>query len=111
MPTKSEPRKSPGSSFQDWRSKLTPLQRSVHPGMIRTPLAENVINSKHYNQFTLEPETVAEAIVSQVLKGESAQLILPARYAYSTTIRGWPSWFQESARNGGAHVVPGSKEA
>jgi all-trans-retinol dehydrogenase (NAD+) len=50
--------------------------------------------------FVLEPETVAEAVVQQVLSGYGRQLVLPARLKLVTGVRGFPSWLQESMRNG-----------
>lgn len=79
----------------------------MHPVWVRTPLAERTISRSGFSEFILEPETVAEAVVSQVLKGEGAQLIFPARFSGVTTIRGWPSWMQILARSGGAHYIQG----
>ncbi|KAL2393227.1 Dehydrogenase RED2 [Exophiala dermatitidis] len=67
----------------------------VHPWWIRTPLLQPLLNAGKWKEFTLEPETVAEAVVSQVLKGESGQLIIPARLGLAAGVRGWPSWLQE----------------
>jgi hypothetical protein len=61
-----------------------------------------LVSRKDWKEFTLEPETVADAVVSQVLKGESAQLILPARFTMIAGLRGWPSWLQQLARGGSA---------
>ena len=58
-----------------------------------------------FTEFTLEPETVAEAVVKQVLSGYGAQLILPGRFTLVPLIRGMPSWLQESMRNGVANVI------
>jgi hypothetical protein len=52
-----------------------------------------------FNEFVLEPETVAEAIVKQVLSGYGAQLIITGRYTPVTLLRGTPSWLQEGMRN------------
>lgn len=80
--------------------------RVVHPTWVRTPLIERLSQKKDFNEFVLEPETVANAVVAQILKGESAQLILPGRYGIAVpSVRGWPSWIQESMRNSVAQVL------
>ncbi|EXJ63591.1 uncharacterized protein A1O5_11352 [Cladophialophora psammophila CBS 110553] len=77
----------------------------VHPVWVRTPLSHGLVKKMASNQFLLEPGTVAEAVVSQVLKCEGNQLILPARLNFVPFMRGWPSWLQENARSDGAQVV------
>ncbi|OAL37692.1 hypothetical protein AYO20_02869 [Fonsecaea nubica] len=77
----------------------------VHPVWVRTPLARNLVKNMASDQVVLEPGTVAEAVVSQVLKCEGDQLILPARFNFVPFIRGWPSWLQESARSDGAQTI------
>ncbi|KIW10140.1 hypothetical protein PV08_11101 [Exophiala spinifera] len=77
----------------------------VHPFWVRTPLTHPLTTRKEWKEFTLEPETVAEAIVAQILKGESAQLILPSRFGFAGGIRGWPGWLQELIR--GRSPIPG----
>ncbi|OQV01985.1 hypothetical protein CLAIMM_07250 [Cladophialophora immunda] len=77
----------------------------VHPVWVRTPLSHGLVRKMASNQVLLEPGTVAEAVVSQVLKCEGDQLILPARFNFVPFMRGWPSWLQESARSDGAQVI------
>ncbi|OAL19848.1 hypothetical protein AYO22_09375 [Fonsecaea multimorphosa] len=79
----------------------------VHPTWVRTPLSRGLAKEIASKQFLLEPGTVAEAVVSQVLKCEGDQLILPARFNFVAFMRGWPSWLQESARSDGAQVIQG----
>ena len=62
-------------------------------------MIEALLARRRFTDFVLEPETVAEAVVKQVLSGYGAQLILPARLALVTGVRGFPSWLQESMRN------------
>ena len=52
-----------------------------------------------FKDFVLEPETMAEAVVQQVLSGYGALLILPARLGMFSGVRGFPSWIQEGMRN------------
>ena len=54
---------------------------------------------KRQGNLVLEPESVADAIVKQLHSGMGAQLVLPGRYWLATTVRGWPSWMQETLRN------------
>lgn len=77
----------------------------VHPTWIRTPLIATVTAKSDFKDLVLEPETVAEAVVKQVLSGYGAQLILPGRYNMVTSLRGWPSWLQEGMRNSVADVL------
>lgn len=77
----------------------------VHPTWIRTPLIATVTSKKDFKDFVLEPDTVAEAVVEQVLSGYGAQLILPGRYNMVSLLRGLPSWLQEGMRNSVAEVL------
>jgi all-trans-retinol dehydrogenase (NAD+) len=77
----------------------------VHPSWVRTPLAETLINHPDFHDSVLEPEYVAAEIVKQVLSGRSGQLILPKSLNMLSTLRGWPSWMQESLRDKIAHVL------
>ena len=49
--------------------------------------------------FILEPATVADAIVDQVVSGYSGQLILPGRLGLLSGMRGFPGWLQEGMRD------------
>ncbi|TVY82773.1 Dehydrogenase [Lachnellula suecica] len=77
----------------------------VHPTWVRTPLIASLIAKNDFTEFTLEPETVAAAVVKQVLSGYGAQLVLPGRFTLVPLIRGMPSWLQEFMRNGVANVI------
>jgi hypothetical protein len=68
-------------------------------------MVQSWIDDPKFTSFMLEPETVADAVVEQVLKGEGAQIILPGRLAHAITmLRGLPLWIQESVRDGFAHA-------
>jgi all-trans-retinol dehydrogenase (NAD+) len=72
----------------------------IHPTWIRTPLIDELLRKPGFNDIVLEPGTVADVIVEQVLRGESAQIILPGRLSvFLSTLRVLPSWFQELVRN------------
>ncbi|KAE9382209.1 putative oxidoreductase,short chain dehydrogenase [Stipitochalara longipes BDJ] len=77
----------------------------VHPTWVRTQLIESLLSQRKITDFVLEPETVAEAVVQQVLSGYGAQLILPARLGPVSGVRGFPSWLQEGIRNGVNRVL------
>jgi hypothetical protein len=87
------------------RTQTNLTDRIVHPLWVRTPLVHGLVNRKGWKEFTMEPGTVADAIVSQLLKGESAQLILPSRFGIASGVRGWPSWLQQSLRDRGAQLL------
>lgn len=71
----------------------------VPPFWTRTPLTKDLTADSRFNKFLLEPETVADAVVQQVLKGESAQIVLPARFnTLAPLLRGLPNWLQEGVR-------------
>lgn len=53
----------------------------------------------------MEPETVAEAIVKQVLTGSSGQVIVPGFGAILTFFRGFPHWFQNHVRADGKEYM------
>ena len=75
----------------------------IQPSWARTPLLDSL--PKKPWQPLLEPETVSNAVVNQVLKGESAQIILPERYNLTGSgLRGFPNWLQEIIR--AAHRLP-----
>ncbi|PQE25533.1 Short-chain dehydrogenase reductase SDR protein [Rutstroemia sp. NJR-2017a BBW] len=71
----------------------------VNPAWIRTPLIEAMIAHPEFKDKVLEPETVTNAVVNQVLSGRSGQIILPGELSVLSTIRAWPSWLQTSFRN------------
>ena len=53
----------------------------------------------------MEVETVADAIVAQILSGKSGQLILPPSVTPYSLLRAFPSWVQEIARNFGTSML------
>ncbi|BDD60370.1 hypothetical protein MAP00_005497 [Monascus purpureus] len=87
-----------------WRYKARKIRTTVvQPFWARTPLLDSL--PKKPFQPLLEPETVANAVVKQVLKGESGQIILPERYWIAGSfLRGFPNWIQEISR--ALHMLP-----
>lgn len=53
----------------------------------------------------MEVDYVAGQIVSQILSGQGAQVILPRYVAVASLLRGFPNWIQEALRAGDADVV------
>ncbi len=78
----------------------------INQGYTKTPLFQGYNNTA--SQFlvpTLEPETVAEAIVKQVLTGQSGQVIIPGFGSVLTFFRGMPHWYQLKTRSDGAEIM------
>lgn len=78
----------------------------INQGYTKTPLFDGYNNTKGFMMPTLEPETVAEAIVRQVLTGRSAQVILPAFASILPALAALPHWYQYSMRKDGAEIMP-----
>lgn len=53
----------------------------------------------------LEPDTVASAVVKQVMSGKGGQLILPWDISYMASLRGFPIWLQEFFRSSNEHIL------
>ncbi|KAK2028697.1 short chain dehydrogenase [Colletotrichum zoysiae] len=66
----------------------------VNQSYTKTPLFQGYQQGVEYILPALEPETVAEAIVKQVLSGESGNIVLPAYGNVLTALRGFPHWYQ-----------------
>lgn len=77
----------------------------VNQGYTRTPLFEGYNNSVPFLMPTLEPDTVAEAIVRQVLTGKSGQIIAPVLASGFTAFASMPHWFQHGVSKGGEIIM------
>ena len=66
---------------------------SVHPGHSKTALFTGFNQGSPFFMPSLYPETVAEAIVKQVLTGRSGNVILPETASLLSMIRAMPDWF------------------
>jgi all-trans-retinol dehydrogenase (NAD+) len=70
----------------------------VHPGWTRTRLIQGIgKNLKKAGIPILDPKTVADAMVKQILKVRSGQIILGPSIAF--ILRALPTWLQEKARD------------
>lgn len=79
----------------------------INQGYTKTPLFQGYKNDSKFLVPTLEPETVAEAIVKQVLTGSSGQVIVPGFGAVLTFFKGMPHWYQLKVRNDGQDIMKG----
>ncbi|KAH6650694.1 hypothetical protein F5144DRAFT_608600 [Chaetomium tenue] len=70
----------------------------VNQGYTTTPLFRGYHNDSPFLMPALHPATVAEAVVRQVLKGESNQLILPGFAGTLPVLAGMPHWYQTRLR-------------
>jgi len=70
----------------------------VNQGYTTTPLFKGYYNDSPFLMPALHPETVAEAIVMQILKGESNQLVLPAFANTLSMLAALPHWYQVRLR-------------
>jgi all-trans-retinol dehydrogenase (NAD+) len=77
----------------------------VNQGYTKTALFQGYNNESKFLVPTLEPETVAEGIVRQVLTGRSGQVILPGAGAMLTFFRGFPHWYQLRTREEGERIM------
>ncbi|EFW15681.1 hypothetical protein D8B26_002237 [Coccidioides posadasii str. Silveira] len=72
----------------------------VNPGFARTYLV-NVINPENtwFNPL-LEPDSVAEAVVQQILTGSSGHIVMPGSTgALASNVRAFPHWLQNRVRD------------
>ncbi|KAF3153424.1 hypothetical protein TWF569_002368 [Orbilia oligospora] len=77
----------------------------VTQGLTRTPLFTGFGNDSPFMFPQQHPESVADGIVEQVLRGESEHLILPKSYHILTGNRGRPAWFRAYVENGTKHLM------
>ncbi|CZT11256.1 related to a retinal short-chain dehydrogenase/reductase [Rhynchosporium agropyri] len=77
----------------------------INQGYTKTPLFQGYNNESKFLVPTLEPETVAEAIVVKVLAGHSAQVIIPGFGTTLTFLRGFPHWYQLRLRSKGENIM------
>ncbi|KAJ4297202.1 hypothetical protein N0V88_004120 [Collariella sp. IMI 366227] len=70
----------------------------VNQGYTKTALFTGYHNDSPFLMPALHPATVAEAIVRQVLTGESGQLLLPGFANTLPVLAGMPHWYQNRLR-------------
>ncbi|KAL8792398.1 MAG: hypothetical protein Q9195_005012 [Heterodermia aff. obscurata] len=74
-------------------------------GHTRTSLFKGYANDSTFLVPTLEPETVAEAVVRQVLSGKSGQVVVPGFGNVMALLRGLPHWVQLGVRSDGERAM------
>ena len=77
----------------------------VNQGYTKTPLFQGFKDGSQFIVPSLEPQTVAEAIVRQVLSGTSGQIIIPGIGGLFTLLRGFPHWVQIKMRAQGRDLM------
>jgi len=77
----------------------------INQGYTKTPLFQGYQNDYRFLIPSLEPETVADAIVRQILTGSSGQVITPGAGTVLTFLRGMPHWFQLRLRSDGKTIM------
>jgi NAD(P)-dependent dehydrogenase (short-subunit alcohol dehydrogenase family) len=71
----------------------------VTQGFTKTALIRDLTPEDTWFNPLLAPETVAERVVGQVLKGESGHILVPGSAGWvSKRLRGMPGWFQHLLR-------------
>ncbi|KAH7370682.1 hypothetical protein BKA65DRAFT_22252 [Rhexocercosporidium sp. MPI-PUGE-AT-0058] len=71
----------------------------VHPTWVRTPMIADLVEGGRLKDTTVAPEDVADGIVNQVLSGFGSQIIVPSSLGWTSMMRGFPGWLQESLRD------------
>lgn len=66
---------------------------SVHPGHTRTALFKGFNQGSGFLLPQLEPDSIAEAVVRQVLTGRSGHVILPEAGGSLAALRAYPDWY------------------
>jgi all-trans-retinol dehydrogenase (NAD+) len=83
----------------------------IHPYYVDTKLASPFMrNLKQKKRPIMDPQTVADATVQQILSGKSGQICLPKRMGRGSLVRGLPWWIQEVVRDGTKHDVHTEEE-
>ena len=77
----------------------------INQGYTKTPLFVGYNNDSPFLVPALEVETVAEAIVKQVLSSHSGQIIIPGFGVTLAFLRGFPHWYQIRLRAKGESIM------
>lgn len=82
----------------------------VHPNWVKTPLTTVFKNLDHFYGRQLEPTQVSDAVVKQILSGNSGQVLVPSALNGASFIRGLPNWLQEGTRDNTKDMIVVNKE-
>ncbi|KAI1872846.1 uncharacterized protein JN550_003720 [Neoarthrinium moseri] len=77
----------------------------VNQGYTKTALFTGYHNDSPFLVPALQPESVAEAIVRQILTGKSGQVITPAFGSTLQSLRALPHWYGYSLRAKGENIM------
>lgn len=77
----------------------------INQGYTKTALFQGYNNDSKFLVPTMEVDTVAEAIVKQILSGNSGQVIIPGFGTTLSILRGMPHWYQNRLRTQGADIM------
>ncbi|SPO01993.1 related to a retinal short-chain dehydrogenase/reductase [Cephalotrichum gorgonifer] len=70
----------------------------VHPTWVQTPMIDKLLKTGKLGRY-VTAEDVACAVVKQITSGYGAQVVVPPDMAWTSMIRGFPVWLQESLRD------------
>ncbi|OAP56264.1 hypothetical protein AYL99_09443 [Fonsecaea erecta] len=71
----------------------------VHPSWVATPMTQLLQDvDEGFRRTALRVETVADAIVKQIVSGSSGQIILPPHLSNAALLRALPFWIQGAVR-------------
>ncbi|KAL6867859.1 hypothetical protein J3F83DRAFT_75408 [Trichoderma novae-zelandiae] len=73
----------------------------VHPGATMPPLSADVGQGSSFLMPLQAPESIAEAVVRQILSGRSGQVIMPEAGGMLPALRAYPDWHSFRARSAG----------
>lgn len=79
----------------------------VQTGHIKTPLFAGFHQKNDFLSPSLEPDSIADAIVRQVLSGRSGNIILPLAGSLTALTRMFPAFMANAMRNRTAEYVKG----
>lgn len=77
----------------------------VNQGYTKTPLFTGFREDSPFTMPALEPESVAEAVVRQILSGKSGHIIKPSLGATMRALRAMPHWYSYGIRAKGENFM------
>ncbi|KIY02303.1 uncharacterized protein Z520_02441 [Fonsecaea multimorphosa CBS 102226] len=88
-----------GQELRYWYNAPKVRTSIVHPSWVATPMTQPLQDADEgFRRSAMRVETVADAIVKQIISGSSGQIILPASLSNAALIRALPFWIQEAVR-------------
>jgi hypothetical protein len=91
-------------------SILTHFASIINPAWVKTPMIEHILAVRPWTDTLLEAEPVVDAMVKQILRGESGQVILPRYFnTFAPMLRVMPHWMAEMIRDTRGKSLEGRK--